>query len=124
MAFKGDRKHLHKLCTSVWTASSDLCHSLVLVVRCISTSFIDADALQPLLNCQLIENPGVRPSETSRRIIAKAVLYVVKLEIMDAAGCLQLCAEECASCEATKRSPMTLKSHTPSKNLTRNPCKS
>ena len=33
------------LCTSFWTASSDLCHSLALVARRISTSFTDPEAL-------------------------------------------------------------------------------
>ena len=95
-----------RLCTSFRTASSDFCHSLASVARRISTSFIDPDALQPLLNCRLIaldKNPGVRPigiGETSRRIIAKAVLYVVKQDVMDAAGCLQLCAGQRAGCEA------------------------
>ena len=62
--------------------------------------------MQPLLNCRLIaldKNPGVRPigiGETSRRIIAKAVLHVVKQDVMDAAGCLQLCAGQHAGCEA------------------------
>ena len=76
-----------RLCTSFRTASSDLCHSLASVARHISTSFIDPDTLQPLLNCRLIaldKNPGVRPigiGETSRRIIAKAVLQVVKQDI-------------------------------------------
>ena len=94
------------LCTSFRTASSDLCHSLALVAKRISTSFTDPDALQPLLNCRLIaldKNPGVRPigiGETSRRIIAKAVLRVVKQDVMDAAGCLQLCAGQRAGCEA------------------------
>lgn len=92
-----------RLCTSFWTASSDLCHSLASVARHISTSFIDPDALQPLLNCQLLaldKNPGVKPigiGETSRRIIMKAVLYVVKQDVMDAAGCLQ---GQRAGCEA------------------------
>ena len=60
----------------------------------ISTSFADPDVLQPLLNCRLIaldKNPGVRPTgigETSRQIIAKAVLQVVRQDVMDAAGCL------------------------------------
>ena len=40
-----------RLCTSFRTASSDLCHSLALVARRISTSFMDPDALQPHLNC-------------------------------------------------------------------------
>ena len=94
------------LCTSFRTASSDLCHSLALAVRRISTSFTDLETLQPLLNCRLIaldKNPGVRPisiGETSRRIIAKAVLHIVKQDVMDAAGCLQLCAAQRAGCEA------------------------
>ena len=51
----------------------------------------------------LDKNPGVQPigiAETSRRIIAKAVLQVVKQDILDAAGCLQLCAGQRAGCEA------------------------
>ena len=94
------------LCTSFRTASSDLCHSLASVARRISTSFVDPDTSQPLLNCRLIaldKNPGVRPigiGETSRRIIAKAVLQVVKQDVLDAAGCLQLCAGQRAGCEA------------------------
>ena len=94
------------LCTSFRTASTDLCHSLALVARRISTSFTDPKALQPLLNCRLIaldKNPGVRPisiGETSRRIIAKAVLHIVKQDVMDAAGCLQLCAAQRAGYEA------------------------
>ena len=92
--------------TRLRTASSDLCHSLALVAKRISTSFTDPDALQPLLNCHLIaldKDPGVRPigiDETSRRIIAKAVLRVAKQDIMDAAGCFQLCAGQRAGCEA------------------------
>ena len=57
------------LCTSFHSASSDLCHSLALVARCISTSFIDPDALQPLLGCRLIaldKNPGVQPIGIAR----------------------------------------------------------
>ena len=93
------------LCTSFRTASLDLCHSLALVAKRISTSFTDPNALQSLLNCHLIaldKNPGVRPigiGETSRRIIAKAVLQVVKQDVMDAAGCLQLCTGQQAGCE-------------------------
>ena len=86
------------LCTSFQVASSDLCCSLASVARRISTSFTNPDALQPLLNCHLIvldKNLGVSPigiDETSRRIIAEAVLQVVKQDVLDVAGCLQLCA--------------------------------
>ena len=95
-----------RLCTLFQAASSDLCHSLAPVARHISTSFTDPDALQPLLNCCLIaldKNPGVRPigiSEISRRINTKAVLQVVKQDVLDAVGCLQLCAGQRAGCEA------------------------
>jgi len=79
---------------------------LASVAKHISTSFIDLDALQPLLNCWLIaldKNPEVQPigiGKTSRRIIAKVVLYVVKQNVMDTTGCLQLCAGQHAGCEA------------------------
>ena len=95
-----------RLCTSFRTASSDLCRSLASVARCISTSFTDPDALQPILNCRLIavdKIPGVRSigiGKTSRRIIAKAILQVVKQDVLDATGCLQLCAGQRAGCEA------------------------
>ena len=95
-------RHLY---TSFWTASSDLCHSLTSVVRCTFTSFSDPDALHLFINCWLIaldKNHGVRPiniDETSRRAIAKAVLHVVKQDIMDAASCLQLCTGQRTGCE-------------------------
>ena len=51
----------------------------------------------------LDKNPGVRPisiGETSRCIIAKAVLQVVDKDVLDATDCLQLCAGQGAGCEA------------------------
>jgi len=82
------------LCTSFQAASMDLCHSLALVARRISISFVDPTALQPLLNSHLIaldKNPGVRPfgiGETSRRLIAKAILTVLRQDILNTSGCL------------------------------------
>ena len=97
---------LEVLCTFFQTASSDFCVSWPQLWRHISTSFTDLDALQPLLNHWLIaidNNPEVQPigiGETSRRFFAKAVLLVVKQDVMDAAGCLHLCAGQRAGCEA------------------------
>ena len=51
----------------------------------------------------LDKNPGVRPigiGEISRRLIAKSILRVVKSDILEAAGCLQLCAGQRGGCEA------------------------
>ena len=56
--------------------------------------------LSPILACRLIaldKCPGVRPigvGETVRRIIAKAILSVVKDDVLQAAGSLQLCADK------------------------------
>ena len=54
---------------------------------------LDPKGLSPFLACRLIvlnKNPGVRPigiCETSRRIVAKAILSVTRQDIQQAAGC-------------------------------------
>ena len=56
--------------------------------------------------CRLIalgKTPGVRPigiCETARRIIAKAILKVIRSDILDAAGSIQLCAGQTAGTKA------------------------
>ena len=78
------------------SAADDLCHSLALLARRLCTSFVDPKGLSSLLACRLIaldKCPGVRPigiCETTRRIISKAVLSVVKDDLQDTAGSLQL----------------------------------
>ena len=67
---------------------------------------MDPDGIDGLVACRLIaldKCPGVCPigiGEVVRRIIAKAVLSIVKLDILEAAGPLQLCAGQDARCEA------------------------
>ncbi len=49
------------------------------------------------------KNPGVRPigvGDTAQRIIAKSILMVIKGDIQDAAGTMQLCAGQIAGIEA------------------------
>ena len=59
-----------------------------------------------MVACRLIalnKCPGVHPigvGEVVRRIIAKAVLSIVKLDVLDAAGSLQLCVGQDAGSEA------------------------
>ena len=95
-----------RLCTSFKEASNDLCHNLAMVTRRICTSYVDPKAISPLLACRLIaldKNPGVRPigiGDTARRIIAKAVLSVVKPDIQEASGCLQMCGGQISGIEA------------------------
>ena len=95
-----------RLCTSFKGASGELCHSLALVARRVCTSFVDPKSISPLLACRLIaldKNPGVRPigiGDTVRRILAKAVLSVIKPDIQEASGCLQLCGGQISGIEA------------------------
>ena len=52
---------------------------------------------------RLNKNPGVRPvgiCKTARQIIAKAVLSVLKFDIMESSGPLQLCAGQVCVLEA------------------------
>ena len=67
---------------------------------------LDPNGLSPFLACHLIalnKNPGVHPigiCETSRRIVAKAILSVTRQDIQQAAGSLQLCAGQVAGIDA------------------------
>ena len=102
-----------RLCTSFKRASNDLCHSLALATKRICTSFVDPVSISPILACRLIaldKNPGVRPigiGDVARRIIAKAVLTVVRPDIQDASGCLQMCGGQIAGIEAAVHSVRT-----------------
>ena len=91
------------LCTSFQRASTDLCNSLALVARKICTTYVDPQGLAALTANRLIaldKCPGVRPigvGEIVRRIVSKAVL---KSDVQEAAGTLQLCAGHEAGCES------------------------
>ena len=95
-----------RLCTSFQRASTDLCNSLALVARKICTTYVDPQGVAALTANRLIaldKCPGVRPigvGEIVRRIISKAVLFLIKSDVLEAAGTLQLCAGHEAGCEA------------------------
>ena len=95
-----------RMCTSFKRASSDLCNSVAMVARRICTVLVDPKGLAPLTASRLIaldKCPGIRPigiGETVRRIIGKAILYVIGQDIQDAAGSSQLCAGQESGCEA------------------------
>ena len=78
--------------------------------RKMCVSGLDPDSLRSLeafIACRLIpldKNPGVRPigvGEVLRRIVGKAVVFVIKPEIMSSAGNLQLCAGQQGGSEAS-----------------------
>ena len=62
----------------------------------LATTIVDPSTLEAYVACKLIplnKNPGIRPigvGETLRRIIGKAIGWVLKDEIQDAAGPLQV----------------------------------
>ena len=76
-----------RLCTSFRQASDDLCASLALVARRLCTDMVDPVGLTAFVACRLIaldKCPGVRligVGEVVRRIIGKAVLATVKMDI-------------------------------------------
>ena len=74
--------------------------------RRLCTEHIDPTSISTLTNCRLIpldKNPGVRPigiGEVLRRIMGKAVVMLLKPEILDTVGPLQLSAGQEGGCEA------------------------
>ena len=99
-----------RMCTAFKAASKSLCQSLADVAKRLCSSLVDPEGLGPLLACRLIaldKCPGVRPigiGETARCIITKAVLVVVRGDVLDAAGSIQLCAGQLSGCEAAVHS--------------------
>ena len=95
-----------RLCTSHKAASNELCNALALVAKRLCTTLIDPQGIAPLTACRLIaldKNPGVRPidiGDTARRIIAKATLSVIRVDVQEAAGSMQLCAGQISGTEA------------------------
>jgi hypothetical protein len=102
----GDADQWRQMCTAFGQASSNLCSAMANVSRRMATSFLDPRGLDALLanrRIPLDKNPGVRPigiGETPRRIIAKAIIRLLREDIQDAAGSLQLCAGQESGCEA------------------------
>jgi len=95
-----------RLCTSFHSASSELCVAMSSFARRLCTAFLSPQLLSPFVMCRLIaldKNPGVRPigvCEVMRRIVAKAVLFILRDDIQEAAGARQLCAGQLSGVEA------------------------
>ena len=101
-----DAQAWRRMCTSFKSASANLCAALANVGKRIATTAVHPDGLAAFVACRLIpidKCPGVRPigvGEVPRCIIAKAILRILKKDIEDAAGSLQLCAGQDGGCEA------------------------
>ena len=87
--------------------SDDLSHAIALMTRKLCINRIeDPESISALTSCRLIpldKNPGLRPigiGEVLRRIMGKAVMIVLKPDVLEATGYEQLCAGIEAGCEA------------------------
>jgi len=69
-------------------------------------SLVDPACLSAFIACRLIalnKHPGVRPigvGKVCRRLLSRAVLFIIRNDVLQAAGPLQLCAGQPAGCEA------------------------
>ena len=95
-----------RICSSYHGASADICNALASLARRLCTDYVDPAGLTAFTACRLIaldKCPGVRPigvGEVVRRIVGKAILSVIGVEIQQSAGSLQLCAGQPSGCEA------------------------
>ena len=85
------------LCSSHFKAEGkELRDQLAIFTRKIATEHLDPVALEPYTSCRLIplnKNPGVRPigvGELMRRVVGKTVAWVLRDEVQEAAGPLQV----------------------------------
>ena len=101
-----DASAWQRICTSFKSASTDLCSAVALFARRICTEEVSFEGLEAFTACRLValeKCPGVRPigvAEVCRRIVGKAILHVVRTDVQQVAGCIQLCAGQQGGCEA------------------------
>ena len=87
-------------------SSADLCTAFAAVIRKLCTISDQTHTLEAFLACRLIpldKKPGLRPigvGEILRRIAGKAVVSIIREDILLSVGSLQVCAGHEAGCEA------------------------
>ena len=80
--------------------------SIAALARRLCCSYVDPRALEGLVACRLIplnKNPRVRAigvGEMLHRLVAKSVLSVVRGDITQVCGAMELCVGQCAGAEA------------------------
>ena len=94
-------------CKSFKQSSTRLCEAIATMTRTLFTQYIDPMTIEPLVANRLIPldkgEGAVRPigvGEVLRRICGKCVMSVVKKDVVDASGSLQLCAGQKSGSEA------------------------
>ena len=95
-----------RMCTAFHRQSTDLCAAIAAVGQRLATEFVDPEPLRAYLSCRLIpldKKPGIRPigiCEVIRRIVGKAIAAIVKDDVRNTAGPLQLSCGHEGGCEA------------------------
>ena len=89
------------------SSTSDLCEAIASMAKALCTEDRTVDGgVSAFIACRLIpldKDPGLRPigiGEVLRRIISKMVVYVLKPELQEGAGDLQMCVGLEGGCEA------------------------
>ena len=99
-----------RLCSCYNSSSGDLCLAIASMARKLCSQYVDPKSISAFVACRLIaldKQLGVRPiaiGETIHRIVSKAIAEVLRDNIQDAAGSLQLCAGQLSGCEAAVHS--------------------
>ena len=94
-------------CKSFKKSGVNLCEAVATMTRRLCTEYIDPGTIEPILANRLIPldkgEGAVRPigvGEVIRRIVGKCVMKVIKPDVIDASGLLQVCAGLKSGCEA------------------------
>ncbi len=91
---------------SYGTSSNDLCAAIANLAKKLCIQNIGNDSVSALMACRLLpldKNPGLRPigvGEVLRRIVGKSVVSVLRTDLQEDAGELQLCAGQKSGSEA------------------------
>ena len=87
------------------SSSTDLCNAVINVAKKLCIEDVNQN-VAALMACRLVpldKNPGLRPigiGEVLRRIVGKMVVMVLRADLQENAGDLQLCAGQESGCEA------------------------
>ena len=94
-------------CKSFKKSGTDLCNAVVVMARKLCTAYVDPTSIEAVLSSRLIpldkEEGAVRPigvGEVLRRIMGKCVTKVIKPDVIDASGSIQVCAGHKSGSEA------------------------